>query len=116
MRELKLRAWDKLDKQYVYIERPSQVPSNWAQVWELEQWTGLKDGRGADIYEGDVVRTVYGTTGVIIYYLGQYDKPRSGYGCIASFEIDESKDGKIGMRSINTVSEVIGNIHEGSHE
>lgn len=54
MREIKFRAWDKIDKQYIYIERPSQVPSNWAQVWELEQYTGLTDKNGKEVYEGDI--------------------------------------------------------------
>ncbi|MFA5379306.1 MAG: YopX family protein [Dehalococcoidia bacterium] len=50
------RAWDKLNKRMIYIERFSQIPSNWEDIWILMQSTGLRDRAGKLIFEGDIVR------------------------------------------------------------
>ena len=68
MRELKFRAWDKRYKQYV---KPYVVcldgraivitePSNDLETLDsdrviIEQYTGLKDKNGKEIYEGDIL-------------------------------------------------------------
>ena len=58
MRELKFRAWDRIDKRMITIERFSQIPSNWRDVMDLMQFTGLHDKNGKEIYEGDVLRFI----------------------------------------------------------
>ena len=68
MRDLKFRAWDKNLKKFHYPDLwDNSMPSNWRYWYELNQWTGLKDKNGIEIYESDYVATHDGV------YLIEYD-------------------------------------------
>lgn len=56
-REIKFRAWDNETKDLRQYEEISGICLSAlnATDWDLEQFTGLKDSNGDDIYENDLV-------------------------------------------------------------
>ncbi|OQY09650.1 MAG: hypothetical protein B6I30_09540 [Desulfobacteraceae bacterium 4572_187] len=67
MREIKFRVWDKRFGKYIDPsdvrlnvsngEVHGRLSSGHVDAWELEQYTGIKDQTGKEIYEGDIINS-----------------------------------------------------------
>lgn len=123
MRELKFRAWDTEAKCYV---KDPILTDNFGQVYEvceeasnkrgtclithkpnviLEQYTGLKDKNGKEIYEGDIFEDDYNGGYEVVKWI---DERAAFCLCYMGYERDVEE---FYTRYTNEM-EVIGNIHE----
>lgn len=128
MRELKFRAWDKVQGKYIEVVRmqfslkrtpilitqelsDKQLLTDPASLYVIEQYTGLKDKHGEDIYEGDIVHyTEKIAPNKSSTYEVYYDQLHAMYAL-------SPVDGKIDVGEfygyiMRQQYEVIGNIHE----
>lgn len=94
MREIKFRIWDGNNG---YFDYPDTLELN--RGLEYEQYTGLKDKKGREIYEGDIVWRPRGHSREVV----EFDY---GFYPFDAYELEE-----LGMPDADDC-EVIGNIHE----
>ena len=109
MRGLKFRAWDKLDKEFVQnidclldmsvAERVFALDDEGGEL-VIEQYTGLKDKNGKEIYEGDIVKCGPYSARPIVFEEGRY------------WLGEEPDDLFFSSGFFHGGIEVIGNIHE----
>jgi hypothetical protein len=116
MREIKFRAWDKTFQCFMSLIGVSISDLNNSE-WITEQYTGLKDKNGREIYEGDIVHipqidtdsvSAFGPFfGVIKFTMSNFglmlNRPWAGNDSISIFSPYDDR---------LSVCEVIGNIHE----
>jgi uncharacterized phage protein (TIGR01671 family) len=83
-RIIKFRAWDKLEKRFIYPNQGYQghyvldlngrfqnlQNGSGGDEYVVQQWTGLKDSRGVEIYEGDSVTLTFDLEKLKSFYKG----------------------------------------------
>lgn len=104
MREIKFRVWDMKHNEYIYWDELKAIPGVLGMLLTgkltnsiIEQFTGLHDYEGKEIYEGDIVLEG-GLTGII-----EWDNKFAKYIC----RMDLGTTGMYLQRM-----KIIGNIHE----
>lgn len=116
-REIKYRVWDENEGEYrtdyenmvLYPDGTFQIETSWCIIsgeFVVEQYTGLKDKNGKEIYEGDICKDQRGYVGKIVWAPNE-----AGFGF---YEYHVRDDGfGLGCMPLSRLRlEILGNIHE----
>lgn len=109
-RELKFRCWNNCLREYIPEE---ELLENFRECMNedhlyIEQYIGLKDKKGKEIYEGDIVK-LYQYKKLQGIYLVQYDELNGEYVWCLNEDTDSAEYGSFPYLGRY---QVIGNIHE----
>ncbi|WP_188352901.1 YopX family protein [Leuconostoc pseudomesenteroides] len=76
MREIKFRVWysDRKSSFYIYGSQALRLMGYFGQEgYSFEQYTGLNDKNGVEIYENDILKSAGGNIEVVIYIDGRFE-------------------------------------------
>lgn len=107
MREIKFRVWSTIQNKYKFpvLDVTNDFNLHKEKGHVFQQYTGLKDAIGKEIYEGDVISFAFRTKDANFLYQGVvvFDE--------FMFVVDVPNGDGFSLNRINSVN-VIGNIHQ----
>ena len=96
MREIKFRSWDKKNQKWFSNDVLNCLPSDVFFASEfLQQFTGLTDRNGKEIYEGDLLKYSVNNRIIKVIYLNGGFKCQGGYDLFFYVENDVEIVGNI---------------------
>ena len=114
MKKTKFRSWDSKLLKFNYFNLFNVIGSVSDEVkLTIQQYTGLKDKNGKEIYEGDLYKTIYlNPVYQIFFYNGAVCGGKALNNCSPiNWTVDED-DLEIIQDNFTSCIEVIGNIYE----
>jgi uncharacterized phage protein (TIGR01671 family) len=117
-RPIKFRAWDERHKEFHHDTSTHANEVGDVSPWTYEQYTGLKDKNGREIYEGDFLKLsfmngddqeammeVIDPHSEVWFHRGQFLTRHHGFPVMSWADSDSTRKG-------TAECEVVGNIHE----